>query len=82
MATIRVIPWAFLLLTAVAAAAPAPADRCDDETFLRRVSLDLVGRQPQPAEIEAFLADRSPDKRAATIERLLADPDWARTWAR
>lgn len=65
-----------------AGAAAAPAERCDDATFLRRASLDLIGRQPTPAEIDAFAADRDPAKRSATIDRLLADPAWATTWAR
>ena len=55
---------------------------CDDATFLRRASLDLVGRQPSPAEIEAFLADPSPGKRTDLVDRLLADPAWATNWAR
>jgi hypothetical protein len=55
---------------------------CDDAAFLRRASLDLVGRQPTPAEIEAFLADPAADKRAALVDRLLEDPAWATTWAR
>jgi len=65
-----------------AAAAAAPAERCDDATFLRRASLDLIGRQPTPAEIDAFAADQDPAKRSATVDRLLADPAWATTWAR
>ena len=61
--------------------AVAPA-LCDDATFLRRASLDLVGRQPSPAEIEAFLADTAPTKRQAVIDRLLSDPACATNWAR
>ena len=65
----------------VAAAAPAtPA--CDDATFLRRAMLDLVGRQPAPDELAAFLVDAAPKKRAELVDRLLADPAWARNWAR
>ncbi len=59
----------------VAATPPIP-----DELFLRRVTLDLVGRQPTVAELEAFLADSSPDKRAAAVENLLASPDYGRNW--
>ena len=74
---------AFLIAAGTAAGATAaPAERCDDATFLRRVSLDLVGRQPFPAEIDAFAADPDPAKRSAAIDRLLADPAWATTWAR
>jgi hypothetical protein len=52
----------------------------DDLAFLRRVTLDTVGVVPSESEIAAFLADASPDKRARTIERLLADPRWADHW--
>ncbi len=45
----------------------------DDARFLRRASLDLVGLLPTTEELEAFLADRSPDKRAKAVRRLLAD---------
>ncbi len=46
----------------------------DDLTFLRRVSLDVLGLIPTAAEAEAFLADTLPDKRARLIDRLLLDP--------
>jgi hypothetical protein len=46
----------------------------DDLAFLRRVTLDTVGVPPSPAEVAAFAADASPDKRAKAIDRLLADP--------
>ncbi len=49
----------------------------DDLAFLRRVTLDTVGVVPSEAEIAAFRADRSPDRRARAIDRLLADPRWA-----
>jgi hypothetical protein len=49
----------------------------DDLTFLRRVTLDTVGVVPSEAEIAAFLADRSADRRTRVIDRLLADPRWA-----
>src|SRR6202044_2818249 len=60
------------------------APRADDAEFLRRVSLDLIGRIPTAAEVRAFLADSRADKRARTIDRLLADRQhaqhFARTW--
>ncbi|MBX3414805.1 MAG: DUF1553 domain-containing protein [Pirellulales bacterium] len=59
-----------------------PAEIVDDETFLRRVSLDLVGEMPTPEEVTAFSLDPSPDKRGATIDRLLADPRYGENWAR
>ena len=52
----------------------------DDLTFLRRVTLDTVGVIPTSAEIDAFLSDKRPDKRARAIDRLLADPRWADHW--
>ena len=52
----------------------------DDLTFLRRLSLDTVGVPPTLAEIDFFLIDSSPAKRARTIDRLLADPRWADRW--
>ena len=48
---------------------------CDDLTYLRRVSLDLIGRIPGIAEIREFEADSRPDKRARLVQRLLSDPD-------
>jgi hypothetical protein len=55
----------------------APSDLCDDETFLRRVTLDLVARPPTVAEYEAFMADSAPDKRARKIDELIATTDFA-----
>jgi len=50
----------------------APSETCDDETFLRRVSLDLVARPPTVAEYKAFMADGAADKRARKVDELLA----------
>ena len=44
-----------------------------DAVFARRVYLDVWGLLPSPEELSAFLADRSPSKRDALVERLLAD---------
>jgi hypothetical protein len=73
---------AWLAAVGLAAGTPVPAARCDDATFLRRATLDLAGRQPTAKELDGFLADGSAAKRAAAVDRLLADPAWARTWAR
>lgn len=45
----------------------------DDATFMRRVSLDIVGLLPSAEELDKFLADKAPDKRAALVRALLAD---------
>jgi hypothetical protein len=47
--------------------------RCDDRTFIRRASLDLVGLLPEPDRVEAFVADTDPDKRTRLVRDLLAD---------
>jgi len=49
------------------------APRCDDRTFIRRVSLDLVGLLPDPKRVEAFVADSSPTKRQQLVRTLLDD---------
>jgi hypothetical protein len=54
------------------AAGVEPAPQADDATFLRRVTLDLVGRIPSVAEARAFLKDKAPDKRQRLVETLLA----------
>ena len=54
----------------------APSELCDDETFLRRVTLDLVARVPTPEEYAAFMADDSPDKRTQKIDVLLASDEF------
>src|SRR6185436_3270372 len=53
----------------------------DDESFLRRITLDLIGRQPTMGEMEAFLADKAAEKRTAVVEKLLAAPEFGANWA-
>ncbi|MDW8223835.1 MAG: DUF1549 and DUF1553 domain-containing protein, partial [Gemmatales bacterium] len=53
------------------------APLADDATFLRRIYLDLVGTIPSAEEVQVFLRDYDPDKRAKWIDRLLADPRYA-----
>ncbi len=57
-----------------------PSDRTSDEAFLRRVSLDLIGTLPTPAEIRQFVADKTSDKRARKIDELLARPAYVTWW--
>jgi len=57
-----------------------PSPLCDDATFIRRVSFDLIGTPPTPAEVTAFTADRTPDKRTKLVDALLARPEYADYW--
>lgn len=52
-----------------------------DQEFLRRVTLDITGRIPSATDVREFLADKSPDKRAKLIDRLLDSPAFADKWA-
>jgi len=54
----------------------------DDATFLRRVSLDLVGRPPTSGEITAFGLSPSVSKRSDVVQKLLASDDYAANWSR
>ena len=54
----------------------------DDATFLRRISLDLIGRPPTAAEITRFGLDPTEGKRQAVVDRLLSSPDYAANWSR
>jgi hypothetical protein len=58
-----------------------PAPPADDAEFLRRITLDLAGRIPTVSELDAFLADTSPDKRARRIDALLASREMAGYWS-
>ncbi len=58
------------------------APRCDDETFLRRAYLDIVGDIPTPEAAIAFLIDPSADKRARLVQELLNEPHYGQNWAR
>ena len=49
-----------------------------DAEFARRIYLDLTGMVPSSAELTAFIADASPDKRTKLIDQLLASPRYAR----
>src|SRR5262249_48195330 len=59
-----------------------PAPPVDRRTLLRRVTFDLTGLPPTPEEVEAFLADDSPDAFAKVVDRLLASPAYGERWGR
>lgn len=59
----------------------AASPRCDDSTFVRRVSIDTIGTLPTVEETVAFLADKSPDKRDQLIETLLQRQEFVDYWS-
>ena len=58
-----------------------PSPLADALTFLRRVSLAVIGELPTPVEIRAFTADKRADKRTRKIDELLGRPGYAALWA-
>jgi len=59
-----------------------PAADTDEITWLRRATLVLTGLPPTTAEVDAFVADQSPQKREKALDRLLASPAYGERWAR
>jgi hypothetical protein len=57
----------------------APATR---EQLIRRVTFDLIGLPPTPAEIDAFVGDGSPQAWANVVDRLLGSPHYGERWGR
>ncbi|MBW3540098.1 MAG: PSD1 and planctomycete cytochrome C domain-containing protein [Planctomycetes bacterium] len=70
------------VLEKLEAAGLSPAPPADKRTLLRRVTYDLTGLPPAPKDIEAFLADDSPDAWQRVVDRLLASPRYGERWGR
>jgi hypothetical protein len=60
----------------------APSPEADRATLLRRVTLDLTGLPPTPAEVRDFLADQRADAYERLVDRLLESPHFGEKWAR
>jgi hypothetical protein len=59
-----------------------PAVEADRRTLIRRLSFDLTGLPPAPAEVSAFVADTAPGAYERLVDRLLASPHYGERWAR
>lgn len=59
-----------------------PSPTADPATLIRRVTLDLIGLPPTPAEVETFVADSSPNAYERLVDRLLASPHYGERWGR
>ncbi|TWU17387.1 Planctomycete cytochrome C [Novipirellula galeiformis] len=58
-----------------------PSTEADRRTLIRRVTLDLIGLPPSPAEVDAFLADDSPQAYENLVDRLLQSPHYGERMA-
>ncbi|MCH8046440.1 MAG: PSD1 domain-containing protein [Planctomycetes bacterium] len=85
--TVRQSDWtnnaidAFILVR-LEAKSIKPSPQADRITLLRRVTFDLAGLPPTPADVRSFLADDRPDAYERAVDRLLASPQFAERWAR
>ncbi|HMO84672.1 MAG TPA: DUF1549 and DUF1553 domain-containing protein [Lacipirellulaceae bacterium] len=59
-----------------------PSSPAEPSVLLRRLSLDLIGLPPDPAEVDAFVAAPTDEAYSAAIERLLASPHYGERWGR
>ena len=70
------------LLAELEAKGLAPAPDADKRTLIRRVTFDLTGLPPTPAEVDAFLADAASNAFETVVDRLLASPRYGERWGR
>jgi hypothetical protein len=60
----------------------APSGLASREVYVRRVTLDLTGLPPTPAETQAYLSDQKPGAEERLVDRLLASPRYGERWGR
>jgi hypothetical protein len=75
-------PIDYFILARQEAAGLRPNPTAGRRQLIRRVYFDLVGLPPDPEEVEAFVADRSPDAYEKLVDRLLASPHYGQRWGR
>ncbi len=68
------------IFSALQSAGVQPADPTTDWEFIRRVTLDLTGRIPNPTDVLAFVADATPNKRANLVNKLIGSSTWVDKW--
>ncbi len=74
-------PIDFFILQRLEREGLRPSPPADRTTLIRRVTLDLTGLPPTPAEVDAFLNDASPDAYEKVVDRLLASPRYGERMA-
>jgi hypothetical protein len=60
----------------------SPSPKADRRALIRRLSFDLLGLPPDPATVEAFVADSRPDAYERLVDKMLASPHYGERWAR
>jgi hypothetical protein len=70
------------VLDAMTSKGLTPVGPADRRSLIRRAYLDVLGLPPSPAEVDAFVADTSPDAWPKLVDRLLASPHYGERWAR
>jgi hypothetical protein len=71
--------WIF---TKLKASGLRPAPEAERRALIRRVTFDLVGLPPEPADVESFIRDEDPNAYQKLVDRLLASPHYGERWAR
>jgi hypothetical protein len=69
-------PIDYFTLAKMEQAGLQPAPEADRRTLARRLSLDLIGLPPEPAEVERFVNDKAPDAYERYVDRLMRSPHW------
>ncbi len=70
------------ILAKLEAASMQQAPQADRRTLIRRVYADVIGLPPSPAEIAAFVTDKSPDAYEQLVDRLLGSVHFGERWGR
>jgi len=60
----------------------APSSEADRVTLMRRLTYDLTGLPPAPADVKQFVSDKNQDAYEKLVDRLLASPRYGERWAR